>query len=135
MVLAILVVATGLVLNVRNFLEYIPFNTIKAVTYGIITILDLALLVFLTALIVYPYYVFDDIYLKIRLGVFIRKIKLSDITKVTVFKKSKKLVVYFNTTDYTVILINERKYQLFIDQLRAFNHNIFYDENDESEKI
>lgn len=134
MVSAVLITATGLALNVISFFNYVNFNTVKAVTYAIVTLIDLALLVFLTALIVYPYYIIDKESLVIRLGLFVKRIKLSDVTKAVVFKKSKKLVVYFNNSEFIVILINERKYQLFVEGLRAFNRNIFYDETDETEK-
>ena len=54
------------------------------------------------------------------------KIKMSTITRVTLFRYTSRLVVYYNQSDYVAINIAETAYDSFVDALKEFNNKIFY---------
>mgnify|MGYP006928592207 FL=1 len=52
---------------------------------------------------------------------------MKEITRVTLFRNTKKLVVYYGqTTDYIAINIDEKDFDAFVDALKEKNNKIFY---------
>lgn len=71
-------------------------------------------------------YQVDKDNLTTRMGLIKTKIKISAITRVTLFRYTSKLVVYYNQSDYVAINIAETDYDSFVDALKEINSKIFY---------
>lgn len=71
-------------------------------------------------------YQVDKDNLTTKMGLIKTKIKMSTITRVTLFRYTSKLVVYYNQSDYIAINIAETAYDSFVDALKEFNNKIFY---------
>lgn len=70
-------------------------------------------------------------YLISRWGLIVNKTEVKTITTVTHFRITDKLVVYYNDQTYTVINIESKEYDRFVDALKKANKNIFYSLNTE----
>jgi DNA mismatch repair ATPase MutS len=77
--------------------------------------------------------VIKDGYLYTYFGFVKNKTPVSEIVEVTKFKKSNKLVVYFSTEEYTVIVIAPEFYDEFVMAIRNANKSIVYDARIEGE--
>lgn len=71
-------------------------------------------------------YELDADYLTTRTGFIKTKIKMSAITRVTLFKNSSKLAVFYNQSDYVAINIAPDSADDFIDALKSYNKKILY---------
>ena len=118
----------GVVWNIFNVLSFVKIgNTLKAVSSSIIAVLALILAVVVLSVVFYGRYVIKDGYLYTYFGFFKNKTPVNEITGITHFKKSNKLVVYFCTDEFSVIVIAPEKYDDFILALREANKSIVYD--------
>ncbi len=112
---------------------YSLINALKRVYYVqkiIITSIILALNVFLVAfvvsVIVFSKYVIKDGCVYNYLGFVRGKSRIDEIIQITHFKKSDKLVVYFNDQRYTVVVISPTEYDEFISIIREINPKVYY---------
>lgn len=110
---------------VFNLITLWDLGAKNIVTYSILIVVNLLLLSFCVCLIFFKSYTIDDERLSTRFGMLKFKVKLSDITEVTVFEKQKKLVVYFLEAKYTVIIIDEEDFDDFCDALKEKNPSIY----------
>ncbi len=133
--LGILAAVACIALNVKRLLE-IAAAAISGTYDYISAILAIAIgaagMVVLIPLIVRSEYVVTNDKLITRWGVIASEIKLSDITRVTVYRSSQKLVVSYNAKDYAVINIDKDLFENFCDELKAKNDKIFYCLNTEN---
>ena len=119
---------SGVVWNIFNVISFAKIgNTLKAVSSSIIAVLALILSVVVLSVVFYGRYVVKDGYLYTYFGFFKTKTPVNEITGITHFKKSNKLVVYFCTDEFTVIVIAPERYDDFILALREENKAIVYD--------
>ena len=72
-------------------------------------------------------YVIKDGKLYTCFGFIRTKIEVEKITAVIHFKKSDKLVIYFNQNKYAVVVISPSEYDNFISALREVNPKIAFD--------
>ncbi|MBO5714417.1 MAG: hypothetical protein J6R83_03220 [Clostridia bacterium] len=133
-VIVVGLLVTGIILNVQNLIEFWGYDTLDTVTYVLTSIMDLALLVATVMFIINSKYVITKNYVKFLMWGNPKKIPLDKITELTLYKLSNKLVLRYNVSDYTVVMIDVKNYQRFIDVLRSFNNQIFYLENTEENK-
>lgn len=75
-------------------------------------------------LLLFCYYVIDDKGVSLRLGVFKISYKRADFHSLKEFSKSKKLVLYFLSGKYTVIVIDNNDYLAFSKTVSFFNPNL-----------
>ena len=127
--LGILIAVVCVVLNVKRLMDVAAAEITGTYDY-ISPILAIGIggagIVILSSAIFSSCYIIKDDKLVTRWGVIRIEIKISDVTRTTVFRSSKKLVVHYNTSDYTVINIDEALFEDFCDALKSKNDKIFY---------
>ena len=122
-----------IVWNIFNAIQFANVNTIKLISSLVIVVLTVVLLVFVLSVLFYSRYVIKDGYLYTYFGFVKNKTPVSEIVEITKFKKSNKLVVYFSTEEYTVIVIAPEFYDEFVMAIRNANKSIVYDARIEGE--
>lgn len=123
----------GLIWNVYNFISFVNSDTVKTVLYSVIILLVAFLVVLTISVAVYGMYVIKGDTLYSYFGLVRSKFDINDITEITHFKKSDKLVVYFSDAKYTVIVIDKTDYDDFVVALREVNRKIIFDKKIEGE--
>lgn len=125
---AVLIISLGgLIWNVFSLIEYLWAGAIKIIGNAFIILFNLALVVLDVGVIAFGFYVVKDKKLICYFGLIKTEYDLEDVVAVTHFKKSDKLVVYFNDKKYTVIVISPDSYDDFIGAIRTENPQIIYD--------
>ncbi len=127
--LVIFLSLAGLIWNIYNFITVAssslePFNKVFR---WVILLFNLALLVFMVSVVFFSYYSVDQTNLNVRFGLFVTKYKLSEISGITHFTKSDKLVIYFTDETYTVAVIKPTEYASFSGLLKGLNPQIILD--------
>ena len=133
LILSLALCVAGLVWNVFNAINFAGNNTFKLISSCVIVALSGALFVLILGVIFYSRYIIKDGYLYTCFGFVKSKTPLTEVIEVTKFKKSNKLVVYFSTEEYTVIVISPEFYDDFVVALRNGNKSIVYDARIEGE--
>ena len=133
LILSLALCVAGIVWNIFNAIQFANVNTIKLISSLVIVVLTFVLLVFVLSVLFYSRYVIKDGYLYTYFGFVKNKTPVSEIVEVTKFKKSNKLVVYFSTEEYTVIVIAPEFYDDFVMAIRNANKSIVYDARIEGE--
>lgn len=82
--------------------------------------------VFILPAVISSEYVIKDGELISVWGLIKSRMKISDITQITHFRKTDKLVVYFSDESYLNICIRKEDFEDFIDSLKSVNKKIFY---------
>ena len=116
----------GLGLNIFNLINYIPSGAMATVIYSIIIVLVSALLVIDLSIMLGGKYSINNATLFTHFGIFKSKIEIKEVSGFVYFKKSKKLVLYYGTNKYTVIMIDEGQYDDFVLALRKVDKRITY---------
>ncbi len=133
--LVILLSVCGLAWNLFTIIEFAGLRTYKVISAGILCALCLALTVLSLSVVFYGKYSIKGNHLYSCFGIIKSKIDINVITHVIHFKKSDKLVVYFENKGFIIILISPSYYQDFILALREVNKNIIYDNRIEGEDL
>lgn len=123
----------GLIWNVYNFISFVNSDSVKTVLYSVIILLVAFLVILTISVAVYGMYVIKGDTLYSYFGLVRSKFDINDITEITHFKKSDKLVVYFSDAKYTVIVIDKTDYDDFVVALREVNRKIIFDKKIEGE--
>ncbi len=118
--------AVGLVWNVLSALEYANLYPIKSVAGWVSALLCAGLLAFALSVIFSGRYFIKGDYLYTKFGFFTIKTEIDKIYQFTHFKKSDKLVMYFEDGRYTVIVISPKEYEDFILSVRKQNPSVLY---------
>jgi len=113
--------------NIFNVIEFSRLNAVKTTTYSIILVFSALLCIVVISVMVYGKYVIKDGKLYTCFGFIRTKIEVEKITAVIHFKKSDKLVIYFNQNKYAVVVISPSEYDNFISALREVNPKIAFD--------
>lgn len=130
----IAIFVAGLVFAIVRLVDVYKLDKINAVIYVIIIALDLVLLTFTISLLFFSKYCLTADKLILSFG-FIKVIyEINEIIEINHFKKTDKLVVYFNNQKYTVILISSKNYDEFIKSVRQINRAILFDEKIENQE-
>lgn len=122
--------AVCLALNVKRFIDLCAAEIQVPKDYAttcLSAVIGLAGIVVIIPVLCSSAYEIDDKNLTVRTGFIKSKIKIKEITRVTLFRCTKKLVVYYGTaTDYIAINIDEKDFDAFVDALKEKNSKIFY---------
>ena len=116
----------GLVWNIFNLAVTLKTGGFKTFSYSIIIALTAFLLVFALSVALYGKYVIKNGFVYSYFGFVRSKFEINEVTEITHFKKSDKLVVYFKDNSYTVIVISPEFYNDFVLSLREQNKAIIY---------
>ena len=132
LVLVLILALVGLSWNVFNLLEYcmIGFTRVgafKIVVYALLVLMLIVLTVLVVSVMLYGRYTLKGEYLYTVFGFIKSKVSVSEITGITHFKKSDKLVAYFKDEKYSVIVISPDRYDEFVLAIRAVNSACTFD--------
>ena len=133
---AILLSLAGVGWNIYNVIVYASFDAGRVVPYIIVLIVAAFFSVLSVSMAIFSGYVVKNKFIYFRFGVIGSKIAVSDVSQFTHFKKSDKLVVYFKSGRYSVIVISPINYDAFVSAVRAYDRNIIYmDGNEDDDEI
>ena len=113
--------------NVFNVIHFKGTEQVKIISYYVIAIITAGLSVFVICVMAYGRYVIKNGKLYTCFGFIKFKIDVKDIVGVTHFKKSNKLVAYFSSQEYSVIVISLDDYDKFVLSVREINPSIVFD--------
>ncbi len=125
--LVLIISLAGVGFNIYNLASSKEMLAINMVSLIIILIINLALAIFTFSVMAFSRYKIKNGVLYTCFGLIFTKIKIEQITELTHFRKSDKLVAYFNADRYTVIVISPEHYDDFIREIRAVNAKIAFD--------
>lgn len=131
----VLLSCIGLLWNIYNVVSFSAIDKVKLSTSVIMCVLCSILLIFTLSVMFYGRYIIKDGLLISHLGLIRSKFEIKDITEITHFKKSDKLVVYYDKDSYIVISISPEFYEKFILAIREYNKSIIYDQRIEGEDM
>lgn len=135
--LVVILSVLGLVWNIYNFITT-PSNSLELVNVifrYVILAVNLLLLCFMLSIIFFSYYEVNDKGVIVKFGLFTTKYAKDEIVSITLFTKTNKLVTYFSTNEYTVIVIKEEEYGRFCALVKGVNPNVFVDKKSHDENI
>lgn len=124
--LVVILSAVGMVWNIFNVKEYAWAGALKIAVYVIIALITAFLAILAISVMLYGFYVIKKDCLYTQFGFISSKLKISEITEISHFKKSNKLIIYFEKDKYAVIVISPTEYDEFIKALREVNPKIVY---------
>lgn len=116
----------GLGWNIFNLIELWGGEIVKLASYFIVIIIALILICFAISIMVYGNYAIKGKNIVCNLGFLKTTFNIEEVTQITHFKKSDKLVLYFINGNYTVIVISPEEYERFILAVREVNSKILY---------
>ena len=125
LVLLIAISILGVIVNVVRFFNPFlkSFRTARPIVFGVLSVV---LLIFALLILFRSKYVFKNGELYFFVGVFKFKLGAKEVVFIKEYKE-KNLVLYFNDTKFTVILINPKNFALFTKELKEINNKIFYE--------
>ena len=126
---AVLLTLAGIVFNVNNIIEYSKFSSIKTVIYSITLVVNLGLFVLIVSILFNGCYKIKNNVLYAYFGIIKTKMKIENIVSITLYKKTQKLVVFFNSAEYSVIIISPKLYDDFIYAIKEINPNVIFEQN------
>lgn len=118
--------ATLNIIRLINLLQSDIAATKDFASTGLSIAIGLAGIIIIIPVLASSAYELDNNNLATRMGIIKTKIKMSAITRVTLFKTSSKLVVFYNQSDYVAINIAPESFDEFIDALKSYNKKILY---------
>lgn len=124
------------VLNIIRFIKLFEANTATSSDYmsvSIAAVIGIVAIVLLAAVIFNSYYSVQNKNFVAKWGFFANKIPLKDITGITHFKLTDKLVIYYSVDNFFVINAKRTDYENVIDALKNANPKIVYIENSEND--
>lgn len=130
----LLIAGACVFLNVKRFIGLLQTNDKE--TYNYISSILSSVVGFLAFVFIPPAmfsskYVITDKQLLACWGLVKNRFEINDITTITHFRKTEKLVVYFADDSYTVIIISPEEFNDFANALKEVNNKIFYQLNTE----
>lgn len=123
------------VLNVIRFISLLQTTTAVSSDYmsaSVSAIIGVIAIVVLLAVVLNSYYSIENKDFVARWGFFANKIPLKDITGITLFRLTDKLVIYYSTDNFFVINAKRTDYENVITALMSANNKIVYIENSEN---
>lgn len=128
---ALILTGAGIYFNLISVVEYTKISVFKALVYSITMLISLGLFALILSLALNGCYVIKNGYLYSCFGFIRTKVKLEDILSITYFKKSKKLVLFFASAEYSAVIISQKYYDDFVKTLKEANPRIIFDQSEE----
>ena len=132
----VLLVICGLILalscvalNVDRLFKLIKSDVAQTANYlstGLAILVGVLGIVFISAFLISSSYSVTDRYLISRWGIILSKYEIKNITKITYFRVSEKLVVFYDEDNFINVCINKSEFDAFVDCLKKQNPKIFY---------
>ena len=131
--LAIILIIIGMlaavvtsVINVINIVKQLQNGLTPEFSKYIIVFIALLFIVFLVIMLINSYYQITESEIKVKLSLISSSIKVKDITKITHFTKSDRLVIFFQDETFTNIVIKPSQFLEFIKKLKKANSKILH---------
>lgn len=123
-VLGILISLTTIIINVINITKTPVLDDILSYAFAIfIAVIALA---FIILVISVANYSITKKEIKTRLGIIVTGIKLNEITQIVHFSKSKRLSIIYKDNEYSNIVISEKHFDDFANEVKKNAPNIKY---------
>jgi hypothetical protein len=129
LILTLVISLISLALNVYNLVIYFSIGGIKIISYAIICLATTVIATFILSVLFYSKYKLCNKYLVCNLGFYKTKVKISKISEIINFSAQNKLIIYFNESDYSVIVIAKENYENFISTILKINPRIVFSIN------
>lgn len=100
-------------------------------TYAVIIIVGIIGVVVFTSMLINSRYEVTQTEIVLRFGLIVTRYTIADIVAIHVFKKSRKLTLYFKEDRYAVVVVKEEWYKDFIETVIKMNPLIAYGEVDD----
>jgi len=129
LLIGLLIAVLCLGLNVKRIIEIVKANDLIAkniMSAGLAALVGLIGIIVIVPVFFSSRYEITNTDLITRRGIIVTKIKINTITRITFFRATKKLVLYYNQSDYVVIVIDEKDYNDFVDAIKEQNKKVFY---------
>ena len=130
LIVGVLLSICCIVWNIFNITAYFRLNidaTLKLVSYFLVIAVALLAGGLCVSVLAFSRYTVTQKYLLLNLGVLRSKTPVCDITEIAYFKKQNKLVCYFGEDKFSVIVIDQKEFDDFINALREQNGKIVYE--------
>lgn len=124
LVAVFLICALSIFYSISTFINPKGITTLTIVINAVSLLFSVFLIVEVFGLLLFCYYIVDDKGVSLRLGVFKINYKKTDFHSLKEFGKSKKLVLYFLSGKYTVIVIDSGEYLAFSKTVSCYNPNL-----------
>ena len=128
---ALVLSGAGVGFNVYNVIEYLPYGAGKIVPYVIIAVISALVFILSLSMLVRSRYIVKDGYIISRFGLLKSKIKISDLSGFSLFKKTDKLVAYFKNGKYAVIVVSPASFDDFVAAVREYDKTIICTRGDD----
>lgn len=99
----------------------------KIFSHAAMVVITALLIIFVLSVMVYGRYVLTDKYFVQYFGFIKIKTPIKNLVQITHFRKSDKLVLYFDDQKYTVIVIDKNYYDQFVMCVREVNSSVIFD--------
>lgn len=93
---------------------------------GLAALIGLAGMIVIIPVSLSSYYCVKDKTFEKHMGIIKTSVPIEKITRLTLFRNTKSLVVYYNQSDYFNISVDEKEFDDLIDALKEKNNKIFY---------
>lgn len=131
-IIGILLATWCIYANIKRFILLLNANDGTATNYVasvMCVLIGVLAYVFIIPSMFSSKYQIKDNQLITRWGLIVNKIPTKNITTVTKFRLTEKLVIYYNDDTYSNICIEKEEYEAFVDALKQSNKKIFYSLN------
>ena len=127
--LSTLLALGGVIWNIYSAIK--STETLKIVLAVATAIISLVVLTFALSVALFSRYIVKDAVLIAKFGFFTAKYEIKSVVSLTHFKKTDKLVLYFEDATFTTVIIHPTRFDEFIHTIRENNKLIKFDTSDE----
>ena len=128
LLIAVLIMGViGLVWNVYSLITLFYLAPFKTAVNAVTVLFNAFFVAFVVSVMAYGKYTIKKGKIYLHLGIIRTRYDIKDIVQFTHFKKSNKLVMYFEDAKYTVIVISPEEYEQFVLAVRENKQSIIYD--------
>ncbi|MBO4594267.1 MAG: hypothetical protein J5697_01025 [Clostridia bacterium] len=128
---ALVLSGAGVGFNIYNFIEYLPYGAGKTVPYIVIAAISALVFILSLSMLVRSKYIVKDGYIISCFGFLRSKIKISELSGFSHFKKTDKLVAYFKNGKYAVIVVSPAAFDDFVAAVREYDKTIICTRGDD----
>lgn len=124
--IAVLITLFGAGWNIYSLFAVKNLNALNGVGYALMVLINLFIACACLSILIKSEYQLKNGFLYTNFGLLRNKLPLEKITEVIHFIKQDKLVIYFDTESYAVIVIKKENYADFVSSLTKLRPEITY---------